>query len=274
MRILLILITAAWLTACSSDGSRPDAELTEKEYYEKAVEAIEDENYFLAVESLQKLEARYPFGVYSEQAQLEMIYAQFQAQELEGAKAAAERFIRLHPEHQNVDYAYYMKGLTTYHLGLSLVERYIADEQAMRDSQPARDSFAEFSELLRKYPDSPYVSDARQRMVYLRNRLALHEVHVAHYYLKRHAYLAAANRGKFIVENYQGTDSVADGLAIMTEAYQLLGMKDLAKKSLAVLKLNFPKHPQLDKKGKFVHSGWAEKDHKTLLNVITFGLLG
>ena len=109
-------------------------------------------------------------------------------------------------------------------------------------------------------------------MIYLRDRLALHEVHVARYYLKRHAYLAAANRGKNIIEQYQGTTHVADGLALMVEGYELLGQQDLADKSLVVLKENFPKHPQLED-GKFVHSGWADKDHKSIWNVVTFGLI-
>ena len=272
MRILILPALALFLAACSSDGQRPD-ELTEKEYYEQAVEAIEDENYLLAVEKLQALESRYPFGVYTEQAQLEMIFAQYQSQELESAKAAAERFIRLHPEHKNVDYAYYMKGLITNHMGLSLVERYLADEQNMRDPQPARDAFFEFAELIRKFPASPYVSDAQQRMIHLRNRLAHYEVHVGQYYLKRHAFIAAANRGKYIVETYQGTDRVGDGLALMVEAYQHLGMDDLANRSLTVLKANYPEHPQL-KNGRFTHSGFAQKDHRSLLNVVTFGLLG
>ena len=272
MRILFIIIAVLSISACSSDGKRPNAELTEREIYEKAVQAIDDENYFLAVETLQKLESRYPFGKYSEHAQLEMIYAQFQAQELEGARASSERFIRLHSEHENVDYAYYMKALTTYELGLSLVERYFADEQAMRDPQPARDSFQEFAELIRKFPKSKYAPDARQRMIYLRDRLALHDVHVGRYYLKRHAYLAAANRGKTIVENYQGTSHVGEGLALMIEGYELLGQQDLAEKSLRVLKKNFPNHPQIIDND-FVHSGWAQKDRKSIWNVITFGLV-
>jgi outer membrane protein assembly factor BamD len=272
MRIIIILLAMVTLAACSSTGKRPNAELTEKQIYEKAVTAIDDENYFLAVESLQKLESRYPFGKYSEQAQLEMIYAQYKAQDQESARASAERFIRLHPEHDNTDYAYYLKALTTYELGLSLVERYFSDEQAQRDAQPARDSYQEMFELIRKYPNSEYAADARQRMIYLRNRLALHEIHVAHYYLKRHAYLAAANRGKNIVENYQGTIHVAKGLALMIEGYELLGQQDLADKSLEVLKANFPKHPQIVD-GNFVRSEWAQKDHKSIWNVVTFGVI-
>ncbi|MEY8262991.1 MAG: outer membrane protein assembly factor BamD [Bermanella sp.] len=272
MRIIIILLAVITLTACSSSSKRPNTELTEQEIYQKAITAIEDENFFLAVESFQKLESRYPFGNFSEQAQLEMIYAQYKSQDLENARASAERFIRLHPEHSNVDYAYYLKALTTYELGLSLVERYFADEQAQRDAQPARDSFQEMFELIRKFPHSEYANDARQRMIYLRNRLALHEIHVAHYYLKRHAFLAAANRGKNIVENYQGTDHVAGGLALMVESYELLGQQGLADKSLAVLTANFPAHPQLVD-GEFQHSDWAQKDHKSIWNVVTFGLI-
>lgn len=272
MRILLILATSLILVACSSDGKRPGNEMTEREIYEKAIEAIDNENYFLAIETLQQLENRYPFGNFSEQAQLEMIFAQFNGQELEGARASAERFIRLHPDHENVDYAYYLKALTSYELGLSLVERYFADEEAQRDPQPARDSFQELNELIRKFPNSEYAPDARQRMIYLRDRLARHEVHVARYYLKRHAYLAAANRGRNIVGNYQGTKQVAEGLAIMIEAYELLGQQDLADKSLAVLKANFPDYPQLQD-GQFVHSGWAQKDRRSIWNVMTLGLI-
>ncbi|WP_353352239.1 outer membrane protein assembly factor BamD [Oceaniserpentilla sp. 4NH20-0058] len=271
MRILLILLASFILVACSNSQKRPN-ELTEREIYQKAIEAIESENYFLAVETLQELENQYPFGNYSEQAQLEMIFAQYSAQELEGARASAERFIRLHPENSNVDYAYYLKALSTYELGLSLVERYFADDESQRDPQPARESFQEFSELIQKFPESEYAADARQRMIYLRDRLAQNEVHVANYYLKRHAYLAAANRGKVIVESYQGTSHVADGLAIMVEAYELLDQQDLANKSLAVLKANFPQHKQLSN-GTFEHSGWAQKDRKSIWNVITLGLI-
>lgn len=271
MRILIILVAIFTLAACSSDGKRPNAELTEQEIYEKAVKAIDNENYFLAIETFQKLESRYPFGQYSEQAQLEMVFAQFQAQELEGAKASAERFIRLHPENENMDYAYYLKALATYELGLSLVERYFADDEAKRDPLPAREAFGEFSELITKFPKSKYASDARQRMIYLRDRLALNQLHVGHYYLKRHAFLAAANRGKNIVENFQGSKHVADGLALMIEGYELLGQQDLADKSLKVLVLNFPKHKQLQN-GKLVHSGWADTDRRSIWNVVTFGL--
>jgi outer membrane protein assembly factor BamD len=272
MRILMILLAISTLAACSSDGNRPRAEETEQEIFQKASQAIDDQNYFLAVETLQKLESRYPFGKYSEQAQLEMIYAQFQSQELEGARASAERFIRLHTDNEKVDYAFYMKALTTYELGLSLVERYFADEQAMRDVTPAREAFQEFSELIGRFPDSEYAYDARQRMIYLRDRLALHDVHVAHYYLKRHAYLAAANRGKNIVETYQGTAHVASGLALMVEGYTLLGQQELADKSFKVLLANFPKHPQVQN-GLFEISDWAQRDRRSLWNVITFGLI-
>jgi len=272
MRILIILITLASLTACSSSGQRSGVELSEQDTYTKAMEAIENQNFFLAIETLQRLENRYPYGQYSEQAQLELIYAQYKAQDLENARATAERFIRLHPEHPKVDYAYYLKALTTYELGLSLVEQYFADEEAMRDPQPARDSFNELGDLINRFPNSDYAADARKRMIYLRDRLALHELHVARYYIKRHAYVAAANRGRTVVEQYQGTSHVGDGLAIMVEAYQLLKQPELANKSLTVLKANFPQHPQL-KGGKFVHSGYAQKDRKTIWNVITFGLI-
>ncbi|EAT11560.1 competence lipoprotein ComL, putative [Oceanobacter sp. RED65] len=272
MRFLILLITIASLAACSSSGKRPDQELSERGIYDKAMEAIGNENFFLAIETLERLENRYPFGKYSEQAQLEMIHAQYQAQDLENARATAERFIRLHPQHPKVDYAYYMKALTTYELGLSLVERYFADEESQRDPSPAQESFNELAELIKRFPNSEYAADARQRMIYLRDRIALHEIHVARYYLKRHAYVAAANRGRNVVENFQGTKQVDDGLAMMVEAYTLLGQKDLADKSLKVLKANYPEHEQLVD-GKFQLSGWHKKDHRSIWNVMTFGLV-
>lgn len=269
--LLPTLLAALLLAGCSDNPTKPQ-ELTEKEYYEQASEALEDNNYLVAVERLRELESRYPFGQYAEQAQLELIYAQYQTGDMDSVLASSARFIRLHPLHAQVDYAYYMRGLATYDLGFSFVERYLPNELARRDQRPLQDAFNYFSELLTRFPDSPYNADARARMVYLNDRMASYELGVAQYYMKRHAYVAAANRAQKIVLNYQKTSSVADALALQVEAYQLLELETESQQALALLKLNFPQHKQLEG-GEFKRSGLIWVDRRSLLNVISFGLL-
>ncbi len=267
----LLVIFAVLLTACSSTEKKPD-ELTEREYYSDAREALDNENYLIALDRLNLLESRYPFGSYAEQAQLEKIYAYYMTADLENVLANAERFIRLHPLHTQVDYAYYMRGLATYEMGFAFVERYVDTDMAQRDPEPLRDAFNHFSELLTRFPDSPYVADAQARMIYLRERLASHELVSARYYMKRHAYMAAANRCAKVIQHYQKTPAVADALAIQVEAYRTLGMQNDADQALALLTLNYPQHPQLAE-GDFVDSGLAQVDRRSFINIISFGLL-
>lgn len=266
----LILITAVFLSACSS---KPTNEiLTDQEYYSEARDAIERDNMLVAQDRLQRLESQYPFGKLAEQAQIELIYVHFKMSDMETVLAKAERFIRLHPQHPNVDYAYYMRGLATYELGFAFVERYFGDGTDYRNPIPLQDSFNYFSELISRYPNSAYNADARARMIYLRERLATYQINVAKYYMKRHAYLAAANRCEEVLVHYQKTASVGDALAIMTEAYQFLELKEEAEKSLALLKLNHPQHPQLEN-GVFVKSGLADVDRRSFWNIVSFGFI-
>ncbi|MEK9713459.1 MAG: outer membrane protein assembly factor BamD [Thalassolituus sp.] len=268
--LVLALLSAAMISACSSNPERDV--LTEQEYYSEAREAIEDDNMLVAEDRLKRLESQYPFGEYAEQAQLELIFVSFRMSDLEGVLAKAERFIRLHPQHPRVDYAYYMRGLATYELGFAFVERYLSDTSDYRNPIPLQDAFAYFAELIQRFPDSEYNADARARMIYLRERLASYQINVAKYYMKRHAYLAAANRGEEVLMHYQKTDAVKDALAIMTEAYQLLEMQEQADTSLALLKLNYPDHPQLVD-GKFEASGLTEVDRRSFWNIISFGVI-
>lgn len=267
-----LILSCLVLAACSSTQKRHD-ELTEREYYEEAHEAMSDNNFLIASERLKELGSRYPFGQYADQAKLELIYTQFKMSDMESALASAERFIRLHPLHKQVDYAYYMRGLAVYELGFSFVERYLPSDQARRDPTPFRDAFNYFDELVRRYPDSQYNEDARQRMIFLRDRLAQYEIGVAHYYMKRHAFIAAAERGERVMLGYQGTSAVADALAIQVEAYQLLGQELESSQALALLKLNYPKHRQLDEEGNFIESGLTKEDRRTLIGVMSFGLI-
>jgi outer membrane protein assembly factor BamD len=267
-----LILSCLILVACSASEKRPE-ELTEREYYEQAREAMNDNNFLIASERLQQLESRYPFGEYAEQAQLELIYTQHMMADMESALASAERFIRLHPLHNQVDYAYYMRGLSVYELGFSFVERYTPSEQARRDPTPLRDAFNHFDEQIRRYPNSQYNEDAQKRMIFLRDRLAQYEIGVGRFYMKRHAYLAAAQRGERVMLNFQGTSVVDDALALQVEAYALLKQDFESQQALALLKANYPDHEQLDEEGNFIASGLTKEDRRTLIGVMSFGLI-
>ena len=268
---LLLIAILAMTAACSSTKEVVDENLSEVELYQQAQTDLNNHSYTSATAKLKALESRYPFGRYADQAQLELIYANYKNAEPEAAKSAAERFIRLHPQHPNVDYAYYMKGLTSFDQDVGLLARFLPLDMTKRDPGAARDSYNEFAQLTSRYPNSRYAPDAKQRMIYLRNLLASYEIHVAHYYLTRQAYVAAANRGRYVVENFQETPSVGDGLAVMTEAYQRLHLDALAATSLETLKLNYPDHPSL-KDGQFVPQV-AEADNRSWLSKYTLGLI-
>ena len=267
----LLLIATLALTAACSSKQVIDENLSETELYTQAQEHLDNKSYTSAVDTLKALESRYPFGSYAEQAQLELIYAYYQNQEPEAARAAADRFIRLHPQHPDADYAYYLKGLASFDKDRGLMARFLPLDMTKRDPGAARDSFNEFAQLVNRYPNSRYAPDAKARMIYLRNLLAAYEIHVANYYLKRQAYVAAANRGRYVVENFQETPAVGDGLAVMTEAYQRLGLDDLSASSLATLKLNYPEHPTLES-GEFVPRE-EEADTRSWLSKATLGLI-
>ncbi|WP_461537806.1 outer membrane protein assembly factor BamD [Spongorhabdus nitratireducens] len=273
---LVFLSLTLVLSGCSSSGKKDLSEydgLSEAELYSKAVKALDNKTYSKAVDALRQIESRYPFGPFAEQAQLNLIYAYYKNFEPEAARASAERFIRLHPQHPSVDYAYYMRGLASNTANLGLIERYIPIDLTKRDPGQARDSFNEFSELLRRYPDSRYAPDARQRMIALRNRLSWYEIHVATYYMKRKAYVAAINRGRYVVENMPETPAVPDALAIMVEGYQHLSLQEPADEALQVLRLNYPDHVTLDAQGNFVGYKVFSDVDPSIWNTMTFGLL-
>ncbi|MGI9278950.1 MAG: outer membrane protein assembly factor BamD [Endozoicomonas sp.] len=275
-RLICLFLAAVVLAGCSSTPEKeklPES-LTEAELYQMANQSLNNKNYSQAVERLRTLESRYPFGSFAEQAQLDLVYAYFMNVEPEASRAAADRFLRLHPQHPNADYAYYMKGLASNTAAMGLIERYLPLDNTKRDPGQARQSFNEFRELLNRYPDSKYAPDARQRMVALRNRLAEYEVHAANYYMKRKAYVAAVNRGKYVVENMQKTPAVEPALGVMVEGYQRMGLIEPANETLEVLKLNFPDSKLLNRQGKFVgYQSFGDVD-PSLLYTVTFGLLG
>src|SRR5690554_798993 len=199
VRSLLVIILTVFLASCSifsRDNDEFAALSTEEQFYRTANQQLNASNFSAAARTYQALEARYPFGQYAAQAQLELIYAHYRSGNLEGARAAADRFMRLHPDHPNIDYAYYLKGVASFAESSGFMSRFLPTDPSKRDISRARDAFNEFSILLTFYPDSDYAADARARMIYLRNSLADHEIHVANYYLERRAYIAALNRGR------------------------------------------------------------------------------
>ncbi|GAB3112312.1 outer membrane protein assembly factor BamD [Aestuariicella hydrocarbonica] len=270
-RLLLIIASVTFLAACSSQDEGPKY-TTEKDFYEAAQQQLKARQWETAIDNLQALEANFPFGTYAEQAQLELIYAYYRNFEHEASSAAADRFIRLHPQHRSVDYAFYMKGLASFTEGSGMFERFLPTDLTQRDPGAARQSFAHFSQLLARFPNSQYAPDARKRMIYLRNLLARYEIHVANYYMKRGAWVAAANRGRYVVENFQQTPAVPDALAVMVQSYHALDMDDLSANTLATLKTNYPTHPAFKSNGEFNYQHSGRLEERSWISYATFGL--
>lgn len=208
--------------------------------YSEAKDNLNSGNYERAVKLFETLESRYPFGRYAQQAQLEVAYAYYKDNEPISAVAACDRFIKLHPNHPNVDYAYYLKGLANFNDDLGMLGKLVDQDMSERDPRAARDAFLAFKELVTRFPDSKYAADSTARMKYLVNALASNEVHVAKYYLKRKAWVAAANRAKEVLKTYPDAPALEEALAIMVVAYDELGLTDLRDDAQRVLKLNFP----------------------------------
>lgn len=209
-------------------------------FHQQAKEALDNQNFQKAITLYEALEARYPFGDYAAQAQLNVAYAYYKNDDPEAAIAAADRFIKVHPRNPNVDYAYYLKGLVNYNRGIGFIDRFLPTDSSQRDPGNAKDAYDNFQELIRRFPNSKYVPDARLRMVALRNNMGMYELHVADFYMRRKAYVAAVNRANHIVKEYQRTPAVPHALKIMQEAYTHLGMDDLAADAERIFNLNYP----------------------------------
>jgi outer membrane protein assembly factor BamD len=245
VRIATLLLVALALTltlgACRKD--RDDlAERSAEELYTKGKESLDNGSWQTCVAAYKALQTRYPFGRYTEQSMLDISYCFFRSGDREQALSTLDRFIRTYPAHPSVDYAYYLKGLVNYEENLGFLERMMPNRIRDRDQSAAQDAFVDFSELIRRFPDSRYVPDARQRMVFLRNNLAAYELIVAEYYLRRNANIAAANRARYALEIYPNTPQTPEALVVLHKAYSELGLTELADGSMAVLQLNFPEH--------------------------------
>lgn len=231
---------ALFIQACSSLDVDPTAEWTAEDFYEEAKEAIDAGEFQTAIKNLETLEARFPFDPYAKQAQLDIAYAYYKFDEPESAISAINRFMRLHPRDPNLDYAYYLKGLTNYNRGSGFLDSWVERDPARHDAEVMHNAYNDFSTLIRRFPDSNYAGDAYQRAVYLRNKMAQKHIEIAEFYIKRGTWLSAANRAKVVIESYQDSVWSHRALEIMVTAYRNLGLDDLAADAQRVLELNAP----------------------------------
>ena len=246
LRTLILGLALVGLAACSGDKSKEETEtLALEPLYAEAKGSLDAGNYERAIRYYKRLTSRFPFGDYAEQAQLDLAFAQYKRSEYDDSISTINRFVKTYPAHPKIDYAFYLRGLNNFDRNRSYIDRILPGQAGNRDSESARRAFKDFGELLRRYPKSRYAIDARQRMVFLRNDLAGTELAVSRYYFRRGVYVGAANRAKFIVENYQQAQQVPDALAIMAQSYAALGQPDLAADAKRTLELNAPDHPYL-----------------------------
>lgn len=243
VKSITLLAFIAVISACSSNkATTTEAQRINNAFklYEKAQYSMLSGNFRTAVQYLERLDSLYPFGAYSHQAQLDLIYSYYRLSDYASGIAAADRFIRQNPRHKDLEYAYYMKGLINFSTETGFGKDLFSAPLSERDASTARQAFDDFAELIRLYPNSKYAKDAQQRMIYLRNRLAEYELHVANYYMKREAYQAAAARARYVVDHYPKTPSVPFALQLMVVAYDLLELPEMAENSRRVLLLNYP----------------------------------
>ncbi|MCB1640090.1 MAG: outer membrane protein assembly factor BamD, partial [Xanthomonadales bacterium] len=245
LRTLLIPLLLLAMTGCSlfGDKNRFDAQadvMSVEQLYEEANVSMQKGNYDRAIRFYRGLIARFPFGSYSEQSQLDLAYCQYKRDQDDEAVATLNRFLKAHPTHPKVDYALFLRGLVNFDRNASMLDRVLPNEISTRDQQALRQAFIDFSELIKRYPSSAYAGDARQRMVYLRNSMAEFEMNVARYYYRRGAYVAAASRAAYVVENYQRTPQSLDALELMASSYDGLNEPALAEDVRRVLSLTAP----------------------------------
>jgi outer membrane protein assembly factor BamD len=251
--VLLALGLAACATQEAYDETRG---WTVDRLYAEAHDELNSGNYTRAIKLYETLEARFPYGRFAQQAQMDLAYTHYKDGDPELALAAADRFIRLHPSHPNIDYVYYLKGLVYYHDDSSVMSKWTGQDMSERDPKAAKEAYQAFRELVSRLPDSKYAPDAREKLNRLVNALGGYEMHVARYYMKRGAYLAAVNRAQTVVKEYSNTPNVEEALAIMVAAYDKLGMKQLAEDSRRVLVMNYPNSVFLKKGWKANEMAW------------------
>ncbi|MDN0077323.1 outer membrane protein assembly factor BamD [Crenobacter sp. SG2303] len=254
--VAAMLVTAALAGCASTEPYDETRGWTVEKLYTEAKDELSSGNYTRAVKLYETLESRFPYGRYAQQAQMDLAYTQYKAGEPEQAIAAADRFIKLHPAHPNLDYMYYLKGLVYYNDDAGLLSKWAGQDMSERDPKATKEAFQAFRELTTRFPNSPYAADARDKMVKLLDALGGYEMHVARYYMKREAYLAAANRAQGVVKEYSNTKYPEEALALMVTAYDRLDMPTLRDDTKRVLAMNYPQSAYLKDQWKTQEMPW------------------
>jgi outer membrane protein assembly factor BamD len=240
MRLFISLVLTLSLVGCGpANEIDPTADWDVERFYSEARAELARKNYLTAIEYYETLESRFPFGKYATQAQIDVAYAYFKFDEPDSAITALDRFIKLHPRHESVDYAYYLKGLVNFERGGTILDVLVERDVSAFDRNLMLNAYNDFKILLQRFPSSKYALDAKKRMIYLRNELARSDYQIANYYATREAWVAVANRTRFILQNYQGSSVIRPTLTLQLQAYQKLGMEDLARDTQRVIDLNY-----------------------------------
>ena len=241
LALILITITVFTASCKTTTGAAKFENKTDKQLYEEGMKSAKHSRYQAAVNRFEALDALYPFSPYTERAQLQIMYAYYRSEDWASTVAAADRFIHLYPRGQHVDYAYYLKGISSMKRNRTWVYRFFPVSASNRDLSGLKEAFNDFSQLIYVYPNSQYAEDARKRMIYIRDILAHHEMNIAEFYFDRKAYVASANRASHVVRHFEGSRFVKDALRLMVKSYAKLGNKDLENDARKVFKNTFPK---------------------------------
>ena len=245
VRYFFPLIFIFLVSSCSTMNQDPTEGWSAKKLFEEAKNAMYVGNYTQASNYLETLEARYPFGQYALQAQFEMAYSYHKAEKFDEAIITLDRFIKEHPRNSRIDYAYYLRGLSYFKSGTTFFETFVPRDLSTRDQASVQSAFDDFETIVRRYSNSQYFQDARQRMVFLRNEMSRHDLKIAKYYFRRNAHIAVINRVKNMLDRFDGAPTIPDGLVLMTQSYKQLNMTDEAANTIKIIKQNYPKHPGL-----------------------------
>lgn len=252
LKFFTVLISVGVLAACGSTSAKKDDKyyaMTGQDLLAEGNKNLDGASYEIAVQHYEAIEARFPHTSLAEQAKINKIYAHYHDRQFDKALSEIDEFTKLYPNHENIDYLYYLQGLINYDRAKSILDKMLPPDRSKVDQSQMRDSIRSFMIVIKYFPNGDYAEDSAARIVYLRNLLAEAEIHKANFYLERHAYVGAANRAQHVLDNYDATSSVADALYIQAKAYQGLNLPDLAQKSIEVLRYNFPNDQRLSEFG-------------------------
>lgn len=248
----LLTLLVALLGACASASKHQAANLPDgkpEKLYERGLKQMDKRNYSLAIETFEKLEAKYPFGKYAQLAQLQTAYAHYKLGEPDAAIVAADQFVKLNPQHERVDFAYYIKATANATRYKGLFDKFFHKDLGDLDPNPLKQAFSDYKQLIRRFPNSDYVEESRQRMIDLRNALASHDLKIAEFYWRRGAWIAVINRCRDILVEYDGSTVLPHALALMAKAYNKLGLQEDYDETVSVFKTNYPDKLSLLKEG-------------------------